>query len=335
MQVIGAKMRTRKPIVAGQFYPGLYSSCVAEIDECLAERAVIKSLPETIVAGIVPHAGWTFSGSLAAMVFSAIKKSLDPSTRLKTGPARDGRHKKVHPVRENSSENSRDKVKFSNGIHTFVIFGTAHSYFGSVPALDDNDSWETPLGNVAVDTDLAERLVNEKLAISSSSAHRGEHSIEVQIPFIQQLFPKAQILPVVVPPNEQAIFLGEALGDIMKSRADKKIVCIGSTDLTHYGPRYGFTPMGTGQEALRWASEVNDRKFIDLALKMEPQALLSSAAENYNACGPGAAAAAVAAAKKLGKTTGLLLAQTSSNEVMLSKMGTTSADSVGYAAIVF
>jgi len=312
-------MRTRKPIVAGQFYPGMYSSCVAEIDECLAARAVVKSLPETIVAGIVPHAGWTFSGSLAAMVFSAIKK----------------KHEKVHPVRENSSENRRDKVKFSNGVHTFVIFGTAHSYFGSVPALDDNDSWETPLGNVVIDTDLAERLVNEKLAISSSSAHRGEHSIEVQIPFIQQLFPESDILPVIVPPSEKAILLGEALGDIIKSKADKKIVCIGSTDLTHYGPRYGFTPMGTGPEALRWASEVNDRKFIDLALKMEPQALLTSAAENCNACGPGAAAAAVAAAKKLGKTTGLLLAQTSSNEVMLRKMGTTSTDSVGYAAIVF
>jgi AmmeMemoRadiSam system protein B len=317
MQVIGAKMRTRKPIVAGQFYPGLHSSCVAEINECLEAPAPVfrqedaggKSLPETIVAGIVPHAGWTFSGSLAAMVFSTIKK----------------RHEKAHPIRE----------KISNGVNTFVIFGTAHSYFGSVPALDDNDSWETPLGNVAVDTDLAERLINEKLAIGSSSAHRGEHSIEVQIPFIQQLFPESDILPVIAPPSEKSILLGEGLGDIIKSRADKKIVCIGSTDLTHYGPRYGFTPMGTGPEALRWASEVNDRKFIDLALKMEPQALLASAAENSNACGPGAAAAAVAAAKKLGKTTGLLLAQTSSNEVMLSKMGTTSTDSVGYAAIVF
>ena len=62
---------------------------------------------------------------------------------------------------------------------------------------------------------------------------------------------------------------------------------------------------------------------------------MTSAAENCNACGPGAAAAAVAVAKVLGKTKGLLLAHTNSNEVMLQKMGTASADAVGYAAIVF
>ena len=171
-------------------------------------------------------------------------------------------------------------------------------------------------------------------AISDPSAHNSEHSIEVQIPFVQHLFPDTQILPIIVLPTEKAIPLGEALGDIIMA-AGKKIVCIGSTDLTHYGPRYGFTPMGVGEEALQWASNVNDQQFIDLALKLEPQRLLTNAAESLNACGAGAAAATVAAAKKLGKTEGLLLAHTNSNEMMLRKMGTTSADSVGYAAIVF
>jgi len=300
MQVIGAKMLTRKPIVAGQFYPGQHGSCLAEIEECLEARALSVPLPETIAAGIVPHAGWTFSGSLAAMVFSAVKKSLESS----------------------------------NGVNTFIIFGAAHSYFGPMPALDNSDFWETPLGDVAVDNDLAERLVNQKLAVINSSAHRGEHSIEVQVPFIKYLFPDAQILPIVVPPSDKAIVLGQAIGDII-TQGGKTVICIGSTDLTHYGPRYGFVPMGTGPEALRWANEVNDRKFIDLALKMEPQAILKSAAENYNACGAGAAAATVAAAKSLGKAKGLLLAHTNSNEVMLYKMGTTSTESVGYAAIVF
>ncbi|GAI17699.1 unnamed protein product, partial [marine sediment metagenome] len=90
-----------------------------------------------------------------------------------------------------------------------------------------------------------------------------------------------------------------------------------------------------GADGLKWAHEVNDRQFIDLAVKLDPEAMLASAAENSNACGAGAAAAAVAAAKKLGSERGLLLAQTSSNEVMLQKMGTSSTDSVGYAAIVF
>jgi len=319
-------MRTRKPIVAGQFYPGQHSSCVAEIEECLEARALSVPLPETIAAGIVPHAGWTFSGSLAAMVFSAVKRSFDQ--------AQDRRHEEVHPVRENSQENVRDKDKFSNGVNTFVIFGAAHSYFGPIAALDDSGFWETPLGDVAVDTDIAERLVNQKLAVSNPSTHRGEHSIEVQVPFIKYLFPDAQILPIIVPPSEKAIVLGQAIGDII-TQAGKTVICIGSTDLTHYGPRYGFVPMGTGPEAIRWSNEVNDRKFIDLALKMEPQAMLKNAAENYNACGAGAAAATVAAAKSLGKAKGLLLAHTNSNEVMLYKMGTTSTESVGYAAIVF
>ena len=291
-------MQKRKPIVAGQFYPGQHDPCIDEINECLDARTLSESLPATIVAGIVPHAGWTFSGSLAALVFSAIKQQ----------------HEKVH---------------------TFVIFGAAHGYFGQSPAVYDRGSWITPLGEVIVDEELADDVLSAGPSISDLNAHRAEHSIEVQVPFIQYLFPGAKILPIIVPPKEHSISLGKSVGKVIKKDEHKKIVCIGSTDLTHYGPRYGFTPMGVSTDALKWADSVNDQKFIDLALELEPERLLASAAENCNACGPGAAAAAIAAAKCLGKTEGLLLAHTNSNEVMLRKMGTTSADSVGYAAIVF
>lgn len=290
-------MQTRKPIVAGQFYPGQHNSCIAEIDECLQQAEFTEPLPETIAAGIVPHAGWTFSGALAAMVFSAIKK----------------RHNKVD---------------------TFIIFGAAHGYYGSSPAVYDKGSWLTPLGEATIDEELADAVLKTDAAVSDTSSHQDEHSIEVQVPFIQHLFAEAKILPILTPPNEQAISLGEAVGDIIR-RQQKKTVCIGSTDLTHYGPRYGFTPMGTGAEALQWASDVNDKEFIDLAVKLQPKKILATAAENLNACGPGAAAAVVAAARKLGKTKGLLLAHTNSNEVMLQKMGYSSAEAVGYAAIVF
>jgi len=291
-------MQARKPIVAGQFYPAQRHSCIDQINQCLQAKAVPKTLPGTIVAGIVPHAGWTFSGDLAALVFSAIKN----------------RHENVD---------------------TFVIFGAAHGYFGQSPAVYDKGSWLTPLGEVDVDEELAVAVLGTGTAVSDCGAHGFEHSIEVQVPFIQHLFTDAKILPIIVPPREQAVSLGTKLGDIISRETNKKIVCIGSTDLTHYGPRYGFVPMGTGTEALRWASRVNDQRFIDLALKLEPQDLLASAAENCNACGPGAAAAAIAAAKQLGKIQGLLLAHTNSNDVMLREMGTTSLDSVGYAAIVF
>jgi hypothetical protein len=291
-------MQTRKPIVAGQFYAGQHDACVDEINECLGEAAVAESLPEVLVGGIVPHAGWMFSGSLAAMVFSAIKQQ----------------HAKVN---------------------TFIIFGAAHSYFGQMSALYDKGVWVTPLGEIAVDEELAERLLSSGAAVSNPAAHKSEHSIEVQVPFIQHLFPGAKILPVIVPPIPQAIKLGETIGDIIGVQKDKKFICIGSTDLTHYGPRYGFTPVGMGEEAFKWASEVNDRQFIDLALRLEAQQMLANAAENGNACGSGAAAAAAAAAKRLGKTKGILLAHTNSNEAMMSKMGSSGQDSVGYAAIVF
>jgi len=288
----------RSPVVAGQFYPDEHDSCVAEINQCLEEATISESMPETIVAGIVPHAGWTFSGSLAALVFSAIKRQ----------------HEKVN---------------------TFVIFGATHGYFGQLPAVYDSGSWITPLGEVAIDQELADAVLKSGAAVSNVNAHSSEHSIEVQVPFIQYLFGGAKILPILVPPGEQAIALGITVGDIIKADERKKIVCIGSTDLTHYGPRYGFTPMGTGRQALQWADSVNDKEFIDLALKLQSQDLLTSAIEKCNACGPGAAAAVVAAAKRLGSERGLLLAHTNSNEVMLRKMGTTSTDSVGYAAIIF
>jgi AmmeMemoRadiSam system protein B len=291
-------MQTRKPIVAGQFYPGQHDACVDQINQCLDEITLHESLPETINAGIVPHAGWMFSGNLAAMVFLAVQMQ-------------------------------------NEKVHTFVIFGAAHSYFGPEPAVYDSGFWETPLGEVAVDEDLAAAVLEDGKAESNLRAHNSEHSIEVQVPFIQYLFPGARILPIVVPPMGRAIELGDSVGSIITGNKDKKIVCIGSTDLTHYGPRYGFVPAGTGPEGLKWAENVNDKKFIELALKMEARELLSDAAEHCNACGPGAVASTIAAAKKLGSKKGVLLAHTNSNQVMQSKMGTTSSDSVGYAAVVF
>jgi AmmeMemoRadiSam system protein B len=291
-------MQARKPVVAGQFYPDQHDSCASAIHECLESVIISKQLPERIVAGIVPHAGWAFSGDLAVLVFAAIKQQ----------------HERVN---------------------TFVIFGAAHGYFGALPAVSDVGVWATPIGEAVIDEELADDILNTARAVRDPSAHQSEHSIEVQVPFIQDLFPGAKIVPILVPPTEQAVELGTRVGEIIEKQEDKKIVCIGSTDLTHYGPRYGFAPMGSGKHALEWAKNVNDKKFIDLALNLKPVELLATAVRDGNACGPGAAAATVAAAKRLGCERGLLLGHTTSNEIMLEKMGTTSADAVGYAGIVF
>ena len=290
-------MEIRKPVVAGQFYPADRDSCLAQVRECLPSQPLAEPLPEPLVAGVVPHAGWTFSGPLAALVFSAV------------------RQQRPH-------------------VDAFVLCGAAHGYFGPEPAVDGSDAWDTPLGRTPIDEPLRQALLDSRTVVTDSSAHRYEHSIEVQVPFIQYLFPGAKILPIIVPPNEMAIPLGEALADRLAA-AESSIVCIGSTDLTHYGPRYGFTPMGIGSDALAWASNVNDRQFIDLALSLEPERLLANAIENGNACGPGAAAAAVTVARKLSARRGVLLRHTNSNEIMLREMGTAGRDSVGYAAIVF
>ena len=290
-------MRIRAPVVAGQFYPAGRDGCLEEVRACLASRRVSEPLPASIVGGLVPHAGWTFSGDLAAMVFAAIKKQR---------PA----------------------------VQTFLIFGTAHSYFGGLPAVDDNGAWQTPLGDIAIDTALRDALLRAGVVTTDNQAHQYEHSIEVQVPFVQHLFPEARIVPVVVPPVETAIALGEKAGELAGDPG-RTVVCIGSTDLTHYGPRSGFTPMGKGSDGLQWASEVNDRQFIDLAVSLDAQRLLATAIEKGNACGPGAAAALVATARKLGVAKGQLLAYITSNDVMQAKTGSTARDSVGYAAIVF
>ena len=284
--------------MAGQFYPGQKEQCVAEIKQCLDEAVLDRPLPDTIVSGIVPHAGWIYSGATAALVFSAIRQ--------------------IHPT-----------------VHTFVIFGAAHGYLGQPPAIYDKGSWSTPLGDIAIDEGLANAILESKTAIRDCEAHDSEHSMEVQVPFIQHFFPAAQIVPILTPPSEQAIQLGKIVGSIIASDTERKIVTLGSTDLTHYGPRYGFIPMGADKDGLQWATEVNDKQFIDFALALQPEKMLESAEENYNACGAGAAAAAVTVAKSLGKTKGVLLNHTNSLEIMFRKMGTTSRESVGYAAIVF
>lgn len=292
-------MTARHPIVAGQFYPDNERECRKEIENCLENRPAKAKLPEKIVGGLVPHAGWVFSGDLAGMVFSSIEKA-------------------------------------NKDVDTIVIFGATHSHIGSTAAVYDKGSWITPMGEIKIDEELSEAIIkNCKSAKSNQNSHKYEHSIEVQVPFIQYIFKNAKIVPIMTSPAEYAIMLGVEVGKCIKEAADKKIVCIGSTDLTHYGPRYGFNPKGSGQAGINWAKNINDKIFIDLALEMNAEKILIESMVNQNACGPGAAAATISAAKVLGKSKGVLLAHTHSNEVMETRYGRESEESVGYAAIVY
>ena len=290
-------MSVRKAVVAGKFYESGAAQCRAHIKQMLGSAQIKEDLPQKIVAGIVPHAGWAYSGKPAAMVFSAFQRQ---------------------------------------AVDTFVIFGAVHYARGLMGMLYDRGQWDSPLGPIEVDEQMAEAIRAEggKLIEADRHNHSPEHSIEVQVPFIQYLFPDAKIVPLLVPPSAHSHLVGEAAARVME-KADKQVVCIGSTDLTHYGPSYYYTPMGSGSKALAWAKEKNDRFFIDQTLSMQAEKLVDIAQTYSNACGSGAAAATVAAARQLGAERGYLLAHITSAEVMEEKHGQPGSDSVGYAAIVF
>jgi AmmeMemoRadiSam system protein B len=150
------------------------------------------------------------------------------------------------------------------------------------------------------------------------------------MPFIKHLFPLAKVAPIMVPINKTAPEVGQAVGRTLQSYKYNATV-VGTTDLTHYGPGYGFTPYGVGPDALRWAKDENDRRFIDLVCAMRDGDLVAEASKRHNACNSGAAAATIAAVRVLGATRGVLLRHTTSSEVL----GGEHEDAVGYAGIVF
>jgi AmmeMemoRadiSam system protein B len=286
---------TRPPARAGVFYPASAADCEAGISDCLSRASLLPDAGESAVAGpaiggIVPHAGWVYSGPTAARTLLALG---------------------APPIR------------------CIVVFGAVHSAGVPRAQVSASAAWETPLGPVSVDADLRD-LVREELDVGES-AHRAEHSIEVHVPFIRRLHPDAAILPVAMPPDDAALEVGAVVARAA-GRLEGRVVYLGSTDLTHYGPRfYGFAPHGRGPEAHRWSKE-NDRAFLDRLVALDPAGALADSRRHRNACGAGAAAAAVAAAREAGATRGSLLEHVTSAEI---QGDTDPSDFVGYASVVF
>lgn len=296
-------MMIREPAVAGMFYPGKQEQCRRELCGCVerAAQAAAQSDPAAglgrIIGGIVPHAGWVCSGAVAARAFSLIAK----------GP---------HPA-------------------VVVLFGAVHVGHGARASIFASGAWETPLGLVEVEARLAERICGQtNLLEAAAHAHDGEHSIEVQLPFIKHLLPEAKIVPIMAPPTDKAGPLGTAVGRACKTYG-VEAVFIGSTDLTHYGPGYGFTPQGLGEKGLSWAKNVNDRRMIELIVGMREDQVVEEAQANQNACGAGAIAAAIGACKAYGGRRATLIEHTTSHEVLRGMSDEPMRDAVGYAAIIF
>jgi len=301
-------MSVRLPVVAGQFYPASADQCQAEVQQYLSAAVTEGEGPradrkitgdqaiDLVIGGIVPHAGWICSGAVAAEVINVLAAHCAPET--------------------------------------FVVFGAVHRLTGSRISVYASGSWRTPLGDVLVDEELAAAVVQaSSLLVDDPAAHQHEHSIEVQVPFIQHLAPSAKLLPVMVPPTASAPQAGRIVAEQVRTMG-RNAVFLGSTDLTHYGPRYDFTAKGTGPEGLKWAKEANDRRIIDLILDLQAEKVLREAAANRNACGSGAIAAAIGAARESGADRAQLLRHTTSCEVLRERLGQMT-DAVGYAGVVF
>jgi len=162
--------------------------------------------------------------------------------------------------------------------------------------------------------------------------HRGEHAVEVELPLIQVAWPNALVLPIEVPAIERAEQIGIATARELE-RLGLTAVFLASSDLTHYGPAYGFAPVGVGIEGLAWAKE-NDRRMLDLAMAMAAEQVVPEAKSRLNACGAGAIAAMLAACRARGATGGAVLRHANSYETLADVAPHGPENAVGYAAVV-
>ena len=180
----------RKAAVAGSFYPGSPAQLARDVDAMLAEAAVAPLRPKALV---VPHAGYVYSGPIAASAYALLK---------------------------------------GRPIHKVVLVGPAH--FVAVPglALPAADVLETPLGTLRVDPALVAKVLELPYVKRSEPAHAREHSLEVQLPFLQRVLGDFTVLPLVVG-RATATEVAEVLEKVWGG--DETLVLI-STDLSHYLP---------------------------------------------------------------------------------------------------
>ena len=281
-------MNVRRRSLARGWYPADAKECRREMESFLEGWEPPDSLPAVGLGGIVPHAGWYFSGKLAARVYSTLK-----------------------------SKREADLV---------VLYG-GHLGGRNLPQIVTEEVWETPFGEIGIHRGLVNALM-KKIDTEKESPESGDNTIEIQVTMVKFFFPKAQLLAVRSPHSTKAIELGEKVAEMAKEKG-VSIVAIGSTDLTHYGPNYGFIARGVGQSAVEWVKNENDYGFVVEALEMNAEGVLEHAAKHDSACSAGAAAAALTTCKALGAQKGTLLDYYTSYDVMPD------SSFVGYAGIVY
>jgi len=210
------KEKVRPPAVAGQFYPEEKRELIKMIERFLKEAKIDKIKGE-IFGILVPHAGYIFSGFVAAHCYKLIE---------------------------------------GKDFETVILIGDSHyEYFDGV-SIWDRGEWETPLGRAKVDEELTKEILNfSKRFFVKDSAHLFEHSLEVQIPFLQKVLKNFKILPIIFGSEDKD--WKDLAKAILKLMEKKKILIVASSDLSHYPP-------------YEVALEV-DKRTIDGILSLDPE----------------------------------------------------------------
>ena len=280
-------MKIRRPTQAGAFYEGNAESLKNQIENCFLHKLGPGKIPEVVKAGsrqvvglVCPHAGYMFSGPVAA--HSYYKLALDGKPDV------------------------------------VVIFSPNHTGYGSALAVMNEGVWRTPLGDVEVDGETANQIVHESRVIDVDEvAHRFEHSIEVQLPFLQYLYgSEFKIVPICFSMQDlpSAREVGQAAAKVL---ARKNSVIIASSDMTHYEPQERAEKKD--KMALEAVEALNEAKFYSTV-----------EAQHISACGYGPIAALITAAKILGVKEAKVLSYKTSGDVTGDRSSV-----VGYAAVCF
>ncbi len=275
----------RKPAVAGVFYKGNPDSLKKQIQWCFKHKLGPGKIPEIgnkreIKGAMAPHAGYDYSGPIAAHTYAKIVEDGFPDT--------------------------------------FVILCPNHYGMGSAISTMVEGEWETPLGNVEIDSEFAARLVKEAYADPDPSAHLREHSLEVHLPFFQYFSKDFRMVPISmwIQDMETSMEIGNAIEEIAKD-LDRDVLVLASTDMTHY-------------KSADIASKA-DGKILDAIAKLDEKLMIKRVMDsNVNMCGYGPVAATMVASKGLGAQNAEILKYATSGHLTgdLSEV-------VGYASAIF
>ncbi len=255
----------RPPAVSGRFYPGEPRRLREVVDSLLASspEQVAITKPVAAIACVVPHAGYIYSGRVAGEVFRRI----------------------AIPKR-------------------VILIGPRHYPRGASAAILSEGAWETPLGLVPLDSGLASKIVQLCPFLREDEvAHSAEHSLEVQLPFLQRLAPSFTFVPIVLGPVgfDRLEQLGHALAEAVRSESEPVLI-VASSDMNHYESDS--------------VTRVKDRKAIDRILEIDPRGLFDTARrEEISMCGYAAVTAMLAAARELGATRATLVQYATSGDV--------------------